>query len=274
MSRFKAALDVVLERLEVCRTADNPVWRASRTSLQRLLATPVPAPLAAPAPPPKPSGGPAVPGPVLSKAARLAQLRATPERLPCGLCPYGQGEHAHVVFGVGNIDAELMFVGEAPGAEEDAQGEPFVGRAGQLLNKMIATMGYQRSDVYIANILKCRPDTPDQTSGNRAPTAAEMESCRPCLYEQIEIVAPRAIVALGATAMRGLLDVAEPIGKLRGQWHDFRGVPVMATYHPSYLLRNQAPSERRKVWEDLLEVKSRLGHNITERDRSYFLAKS
>jgi uracil-DNA glycosylase family 4 len=274
MSHFTAALDVVLARLEAGRAADGPAWRASRASLQRLLATPAPVPLAAPGPPPQTAGGQAVTEPSLSKAARLAQLRACPERLPCGLCPYGQGEHPHIVFGAGNIEAELMFVGEAPGAEEDAQGEPFVGRAGQLLNKMIATMGYQRSDVYISNVLKCRPDTPGQTSGNRAPTTAEMESCRPCLYAQIEIIAPRVIVALGATAMRGLLDAAEPIGKLRGQWHDFRGVPVMATYHPSYLLRNQAPAERRKVWEDLLEVKSRLGHDITERDRSYFLAKS
>jgi uracil-DNA glycosylase family 4 len=296
MSQFAAALEIVLDRLDARRASGAAEWRASRASLERLLeerprhvvideppspetvylatavetmppaakaATPIPDQVYQP-----------VTDPALPKAERLARLRACPERLPCGRCPYGQGAHPHIVFGVGNIDSELMFVGEAPGAEEDAQGEPFVGRAGQLLNKMIATMGYQRADIYIANILKCRPDTPGQTSGNRAPTTAEMESCRPCLYEQIEIIQPRAIVALGATAMRGLLDLAEPIGKLRGRWHDFRGIPVMATYHPSYLLRNQAPAERRKVWEDLLEVKAHLGHVITERDRSYFLTKS
>ena len=301
MSDFAAALEIVLGRLQDRRAGGAVGWRASRLSLARLLEQPGPRPAAVQSPaavavlsrvvfapeheterqsaaaPPAPRPGEAqepVSDPARPKGERLAQLRACRDRLPCPLCPYGRGEHPHVVFGVGNVDAELMFIGEAPGAEEDATGEPFVGRAGQLLNKMIATMGYQRSDIYIANILKCRPDTPGQSSGNRAPTSAEMESCRPCLYEQIEIIRPRALVALGATAMRGLLDVTEPIGKLRGQWHDFRGVPVMATYHPSYLLRNQAPAERRKVWEDLLEVKARLGHVITERDRSYFLTKS
>ncbi len=208
------------------------------------------------------------------KAERLAKLRACPERLPCQECPYGQGQHNHVVFGVGSMDAELVFVGEAPGADEDKQGEPFVGKAGQLLNKIIATMGFQRSDIYLANVLKCRPDTPGQAYGNRPPTQPEMVSCRPCLFEQIDIIQPKAIVALGATAMKGLLDNAEPMRDLRGRWHDFKGIPVMATYHPSYLLRNQLPSEKRKVWEDLLLVKEKLGHEITEKDRSYFLTKS
>ena len=211
--------------------------------------------------------------PAQGKAERLTQLRACPERLPCGKCPYGQGGHDHIVFGVGNVDADLMFIGEAPGAEEDKTGEPFVGKAGQLLMKIVNTMGLQREDVYIANVLKCRPDTPGQAYGNRPPTIPEMHSCRPCLFEQIDIVQPKVIVALGATAMRGLLDSDEPMGKLRGQFHDFKGIPVMATYHPSYLLRNQAPSEKRKVWEDMLLVKERLGHAITERDRGYFLTR-
>ena len=210
----------------------------------------------------------------LPKAERLAQLRACPERLPCQQCPYGRGpDNNHVVFGVGNIDTELIFVGEAPGADEDVKGEPFVGRAGQLLNKIIATMGYQREQIYLANVLKCRPDTPGQAFGNRPPTPVEMQSCRPCLFEQIDIIQPKAIVALGATAMKGLLDLDAPMRDLRGRWHDFKGIPVMATYHPSYLLRNQAPSEERKVWEDLLLVKERLGHAITEKDRGYFLVK-
>ena len=211
--------------------------------------------------------------PGLSKPERLAQLRACPERLPCAKCPYGQGPHNHIVFGVGNVDTEVMFVGEAPGAEEDAKGEPFVGRAGQLMNKIIATMGYQREEIYLANVLKCRPDTPGQTYGNRPPRPDEMASCRPCLFEQIDIIQPKAIVALGATAMKGLLDLDSPMRDLRGRWHDYKGIPVMATYHPSYLLRNQAPGEKRKVWEDLLMVKERLGHTITERDRGYFLIK-
>ena len=211
--------------------------------------------------------------PALPKAERLAQLRVCPQRLPCAECPYGQGPHNHVVFGVGNADAELMFIGEAPGAEEDARGEPFVGKAGQLLTKIINTMGYQREDVYIGNVLKCRPDTPGQAFGNRPPRPDEMQSCRPTIFEQIDIIRPRVIVALGATAMKGLLDDDSPMRDLRGRFHEFHGIPVMATYHPSYLLRNQLPSEKRKVWEDLLLVKERLGHEITERDRAYFLTK-
>lgn len=211
--------------------------------------------------------------PTLSKAERLAQLRDCPKRIPCAECPYGQEPHKHVVFGVGNVDTEVMFVGEAPGAEEDARGEPFVGRAGQLLNKIISTMGYQREQIYLANVLKCRPDTPGQTYGNRPPRPDEMASCRPCLFEQIDIIQPKAIVALGATAMKGLLDLDAPMRDLRGRWHGYKGIPVMATYHPSYLLRNQAPAEKRKVWEDLLMVKEKLGQQITERDRGYFLIK-
>ncbi len=211
--------------------------------------------------------------PAQPKAERLGTLRACPERLPCGKCPYGQGQHNHIVFGDGNVDAELMFIGEAPGADEDREGVPFIGRAGQLLNKIINTMGVRREDVYVANVLKCRPDTPGQTYGNRPPTNAEMHSCRPCLFEQIDIIGPKVIVALGATAMKGLLDNDEPMGKLRGRFHDYKGIPVMATYHPSYLLRNQSPTEKRKVWEDLLLVKERLGHTITDRDRGYFLVK-
>ena len=211
--------------------------------------------------------------PTLPKAERLEQLRACPRRIPCAECPYGQQPHNHVVFGIGNVDAELMFIGEAPGAEEDAKGEPFVGKAGQLLTKIINTMGFQRGDVYIGNVLKCRPDTPGQAFGNRPPRPDEMQSCRPTIFEQIDIIRPRVIVALGATAMKGLLDDDSPMRDLRGRFHEFHGIPVMATYHPSYLLRNQLPSEKRKVWEDMLLVKERLGHEITERDRAYFLTK-
>ena len=211
--------------------------------------------------------------PALPKAARLEQLRACPQRIPCAECPYGQQPHNHVVFGVGNVDAELMFIGETPGADEDAKGEPFVGKAGQLLTKIINVMGYQREDVYIGNVLKCRPDTPGQAYGNRPPRPDEMQSCRPTIFEQIDIIRPKVIVALGATAMKGLMDDDSPMRDLRGRFHDFHGISVMATYHPAYLLRNQSPAEKRKVWEDMLLVKERLGHEITERDRAYFLTK-
>jgi uracil-DNA glycosylase len=193
--------------------------------------------------------------------------------LACTKCPNLVAFRHSVVFGVGNPSAELMFVGEAPGADEDRQGEPFVGRAGELLTKIIQTMGFQRSEVYIANVLKCRPDMPPGESGNRQPTPAEMETCLPYLRQQIELIQPKAMVALGATAMRGLFGKVEPMKLMRGRWHLFGSIPVMATFHPSYLLRNQALSEKRKVWEDMLQVLERLGHPVSERQKNYFLAR-
>jgi uracil-DNA glycosylase len=193
--------------------------------------------------------------------------------LACTKCPNLVAFRHSVVFGVGNPNAELMFVGEAPGADEDRQGEPFVGRAGELLTKIIQTMGYQRSEVYIANVLKCRPDIPEGAPGNRQPTPTEMETCLPYLRQQIQLIQPKAMVALGATAMRGLFGKEEPMNQMRGRWHLFGAIPVMATFHPSYLLRNQALSVKRKVWEDMLQVLDRLGHSISERQKNYFLAK-
>ena len=209
--------------------------------------------------------------PVLSaeaKAAAFADLRA--RALACVKCPNLAAARKTVVFGVGSIDAELMFVGEAPGADEDEQGEPFVGRAGELLTRIIQTMGFRRGEVYIANILKCRPDTPGQASGNRKPTTDEMKTCIPYLHEQLDLIRPRVIVALGGTAMEGLLNKSG-ITKLRGQWHSYRGTPLMPTYHPAYLLRNQALSEKRKLWEDMLAVLEKLGRPITEKQRKFFL---
>ncbi len=174
-------------------------------------------------------------------------------------CPHLASSRKTVVFGVGSIDAQLMFVGEAPGADEDEQGEPFVGKAGQLLTKIIQATGLQRADVYIGNILKCRPDTPGQSAGNRKPTTDEMATCIPYLHEQIDLIRPRVLVALGATAVEGLLGKTIGITKLRGTWKTYRGIPLMPTYHPAYLLRNQAMSEKRKVWEDMLAVMEKLG---------------
>jgi uracil-DNA glycosylase family 4 len=191
--------------------------------------------------------------------------------LACSKCPHLVAFRHTVVFGVGNPAAELMFVGEAPGADEDMQGEPFVGRAGELLTKIIQTMGFQRSDVFIANVLKCRPDMLPGSSGNRQPTLTEMQTCLPYLRKQIDLIQPKVIVALGATAMRGLFGKTEPMKDMRGRWHSFNSIPVMATFHPSYLLRNQAMTEKRKVWEDMLQVLERLGHRISDRQRNYFL---
>ncbi len=193
--------------------------------------------------------------------------------LQCQLCPHLASSRTQVVFGVGTVHTELMFVGEAPGADEDRQGEPFVGRAGQLLTRIIETMGLSRETIYIGNVLKCRPDTPGQTSGNRKPRGEEMQTCLPYLRQQIEIIQPKVLVALGATAVEGLFGKPMPIMKIRGTWQDFQGIPVMPTYHPAYLLRNQSLTEKRKVWEDMLKVMERLAMAISEKQRNYFLTK-
>jgi DNA polymerase len=140
-----------------------------------------------------------------------------------------------------------------------------------LLTKIIQTMGFTRDQVYIGNILKCRPDTPGQPSGNRKPTPDEMKTCIPWLHEQIDLIRPRVLVALGATAVEGLLGKTIGITRLRGNWQEYRGIPLMPTYHPAYLLHNQALSEKRKVWEDMLQVLEKLGRPISEKQRNYFL---
>jgi uracil-DNA glycosylase len=203
-----------------------------------------------------------------SKAERIRAMRGPV--LACTKCPNLARFRSQVVFGVGNADAELMFVGEAPGEDEDKQGEPFVGKAGQLLTKIIETMGLTRDAVYIANVLKCRPDMPPGVPGNRKPELKEMQTCLPYLREQIEIIQPKVVVALGATALYGLTGQNTPVGKVRGKWLEFQGIPLMVTFHPAYLLRNQAPSEKRKVWEDMLLVLEKLGHPITGKQRQYF----
>ncbi|HVU09485.1 MAG TPA: uracil-DNA glycosylase [Verrucomicrobiae bacterium] len=210
--------------------------------------------------------------PPLDPKEKIAAFNALRERaLACVKCPHLAASRKNVVFGVGNIDAQLMFVGEAPGADEDERGEPFVGRAGQLLTKIIQATGLQRGDVYIGNILKCRPDTPGQSAGNRKPTPDEMATCIPYLHEQIDLIRPKVLVALGATAVEGLLGKTIGITKLRGHWQTYRGTPLMPTYHPAYLLRNQAMSEKRKVWEDMLAVMEKLEMPVTEKQRNYFL---
>jgi uracil-DNA glycosylase family 4 len=157
----------------------------------------------------------------------------------------------NIVFGVGNANADLMFVGEAPGADEDQQGEPFVGRAGQLLTKIIEAIGLTRSDVYIANVLKCRPPN------NRNPEPDEVAQCEPFLFKQIDLIRPKVIVALGTHAAHALLKVETPISKLRGQVLQFRGATLIPTFHPAYLLRS--PERKRDVWEDMKKVRALLG---------------
>jgi uracil-DNA glycosylase len=238
-----------------------PIEAATRTSAKKAAASTAPALEAS-------SLAPATG----TKAERLAAMREPV--LACLKCPHLVKSRTQVVFGVGNPEAELMFVGEAPGADEDLAGEPFVGKAGQLLTKIIETMGLKRSDIYIANVLKCRPDMPEGSSGNRKPTGPEMNTCKPYLLEQIQIIQPKVLVGLGATAMEGLLGVDKfPITKNRGTWQEFGGIPLMPTFHPAYLLRNQALSEKRRVWEDMLQVLEKLEHPISDKQRSYFLSK-
>src|SRR5712692_1151601 len=172
----------------------------------------------------------------------------------CTRCAELVSSRSQTVFGVGKIDPELCFVGEAPGADEDATGEPFVGAAGQLLNRIIAACGMRREEVYICNILKCRPP------GNRLPLPHEAANCREYLEKQIELVRPRFICALGACAAQNLLNTKLSIGKLRGQFQEYRGIPVLCTYHPAYLLRN--PASKRDVWEDMKKLMARMGRPI------------
>lgn len=194
---------------------------------------------------PRPAADPTPPG------EGVTPLRAIREDIGdcrrCKLCE----RRTHVVFGVGDPHAELMFVGEGPGEDEDRKGEPFVGRAGQLLTDIITRgMGLERKDVYIANVVKCRPP------GNRNPEPAEIAACQPFLFRQIEAVSPKVVVALGKFAAQTLLETATPISKLRGRWFPFRGRRLMPTFHPSYLLRN--PADKKLVWEDVKLVMAEL----------------
>jgi len=163
----------------------------------------------------------------------------------CRRCPLCESREK-IVFGVGSKNAPVLFVGEAPGRDEDLQGEPFVGEAGQLLTKMIIAMGYERSEVYICNLLKCRPP------GNRNPLPEEIAQCSPFLLRQVKAIAPKAIVALGTFSAQTLLCSQEPISRLRGRFHDYHGIPLMPTFHPAYLLRS--PEKKREAWADLQQV--------------------
>jgi len=203
------------------------------------------------------------PPPVVPEPARLEPAISMPRKLPvvslesvreeigeCTRCKLHKGR-TNLVFGVGNPKARLMFVGEAPGEDEDKKGEPFVGKAGQLLTKMIEAMGLRREDVYICNTVKCRPPN------NRNPEPDELASCEPFLKGQLAAVQPEAIVTLGKFAAQALLRDETPISRLRGTWREYEGIPVMPTFHPAYLLRS--PQEKGKVWDDLQKVMKKLG---------------
>ena len=200
----------------------------------------------------------------MSAAEKAAELeKIADEVCRCRKCGLGS-VRTNAVPGEGNPNTRIMFIGEAPGADEDAQGRPFVGRAGQLLDKVIAACGLKRSEVFIGNVLKCRPPE------NRDPAAEEIISCLPYLQRQIEIINPEIIVALGAHAARTLLNTNKSIGQLRGQFHEYYAglgrppIKLMATYHTAYLLRNYTPENRQRMWEDMKKVLAELGLPIPE----------
>lgn len=231
---------------------------------------PAPAPVPAPSPAPEPSAPAAAEAePEMSVEQKLEYLRQRaadwkPARRLGTL-------RDTMVFAVGNPRARLMLVGEAPGYEEERQGEPFVGPAGQLLTRILGAMGLQRSDVYISNVCKFRPSMGEnQGTANRAPSPEELAACLPLIMAEIRAIQPACIVCLGGSSAKGLLGTQQGVNALRGRWMECQGVPVRVTYHPSYLLRNEALSARRALWEDMLEVMERLGMPVSEKQRNYF----
>ncbi|MBI1831261.1 MAG: uracil-DNA glycosylase [Planctomycetes bacterium] len=204
----------------------------------------------------------AQPGSDLSLDDRRIALQALADEVKtCMRCSELCSTRTQTVFGDGRPGVDLCFIGEAPGADEDAQGVPFVGAAGQLLNRIIAAMGLQRDEVYICNILKCRPP------GNRTPLADEAGNCRPFLERQLALVQPKFLVALGGCAATNLLQSTLSVGKLRGRFHDYKGIPVVVTYHPAYLLPHKRPDMKREVWEDMKMLLTRMGRPIPQKSQ-------
>ena len=222
--------------LGVAGVSRDPAWRARPDSGAPDSMDPAPW-----------EGAPVMPARSSAEALLAIKRDIGPDCSRCKLHTLGRRQ---VVFGVGNPDADLMFVGEAPGADEDIQGVPFVGRAGQLLTKIIEAIGLQREDVYIANVIKCRPPQ------NRNPEHDEVDTCEPFLFQQIDVIKPTVIVALGTFAARALLRTLDPISRLRGRVFEYRGAKLIPTFHPAYLLRN--PSSKREVWEDMKLARSLL----------------
>jgi len=241
---------------------------------------PRPVPVAAPPPVTVPSlpPPPEVQLPEGDKATRWAALHELVVK--DATCQANVRPGKKVVLGVGSVDAKIMFVGEAPGAEEEIQGEPFVGPAGQLLTKMIQAMGLKRADVYIGNIMNWRPQMSvmegREQVGNRPPNEEEMRFCLPYLRAQIDVVNPDLLVALGSTTAQGLLGFGsfKTLGDVRGKWHTFAEKPLMVTYHPNYILRSQSNRSKRMIWEDLLKVMERAALPISEKQRNYFLGNA
>lgn len=178
-----------------------------------------------------------------------------------------------MVFAIGDPDADIMLVGEAPGYNEEKEGEPFVGPAGQKLNDILKAMSVKREDVYISNLVKFRPAMPKQTTNNRRPSPEEMAACLPLVMAEISVVQPKIIITLGGTAAEGLLGLEGTVGSMRGKWHELSGIPTRVTYHPSYLLQSGSNEVKRSLWEDMLAAMEKLGMPVSEKQKAYFLPK-
>ncbi len=208
-----------------------------------------------------------------TKAERIACLQTQAETWPPAL-RLGSLRNK-MVFSTGNLDASIVFVGEAPGYHEERQREPFVGPAGEKLDLIFKAMGLSRAEIYISNVVKFRPATPSQTTNNRKPTPEEMAACLPFIRAELAIIRPQCVVALGATAAEGLLGTSLPVAKLRETWHQVDGLPLRVTYHPSFLLHSKSGNtDKRKVWEDMMAVMEKLGMPISEKQRGFFLPKA
>lgn len=273
---------VVAGRKQEAASRPAPAAIASASAAAPAVERAQPRPAATPASPPPAAVSTLPPAPTVSLPAGDKQKRwdaLLNQVLNDPTCKANVRAGKKVVLGVGSLDAKIMFVGEAPGAEEEIQGEPFVGPAGQLLTKMIQGMGLKRSDVYIGNIMNWRPQMPTvegrEQVGNRPPNEDEMRYCLPYLRAQVEVVNPDLLVALGKTAVEGLLGFGKfkTLGEARSRWHEFQGKPLMVTYHPSYILREPTNRKKRMIWDDLLLVMERAGLSISEKQRGYFLEK-
>lgn len=261
--------DSTLEQM-IQASADRPATKSKQATVGDLSSVPT-QPVDAKKKNPFPAA-PVLQLPEGSQSEQMQWLRQTV--LDCSTCREHSGATGKVVFGEGAVEADLFFCGDAPGEDEARSGRPFVDKAGELLEKIISAMGLPRDQVYMANIMKWRPEH-DKPFGNRSPTAEEMSFCLPYLQAQIKIVQPKVLIALGNTAISGLLgpDPARRMGAIRGTWQTLEGTPLMATYHPSYLLRRDDSATKRQAWEDMLEVMEKVGLPISQRQRAYFLPK-
>ena len=262
MAEANTPVDVrrqIQQRLESLRNAGIEFLPRSTVSFAALPQPETPAPVAVPSAPTQSHTVESANTPSGASDQRRIELQTLAQVVAkCTRCPELASTRSKTVFGIGPIDAELCFVGEAPGADEDRQGEPFVGAAGQMLTKIINAMGFKREEVFICNVLRCRPP------GNRTPKPEEARNCWEYLEKTIDLVNPKFICTLGIPAAHTLLGLTQPMGKMRGRFYEFRGIPVICTYHPSWLVRSPTPENKKLVWDDMKMLLARMGRPVPE----------